>query len=34
MYRISLGDYATKEEALTAKKRLGEKYNDVWIFKN
>lgn len=34
MYRISLGDYATKEEALSAKKRLGEKYNDVWIFKN
>jgi len=34
MYRISLSDYATKEEALAAKKRLGEKYDDVWIFKN
>ena len=33
-YRISLSDYPTREEALDAKKRLGEKYKDVWIFKN
>jgi len=33
-FRISLGDYATREEALAVKKRLGDKYKEVWIYKN
>lgn len=32
-YRVSLGDFTTREEAITAKKRLGNKYKDVWILK-
>ncbi len=32
-FRISINDYSTRDEALAEKKRLGEKFKDVWIFK-
>ena len=32
-YRVSLGNYATQEEAIKAKKSLGEKYQKAWILK-
>jgi hypothetical protein len=32
-YRVSLSDYASQQEALNAKKKLGEKYKDSWITK-
>lgn len=32
-FRVSLGNYATREEALEAKKSLGEKYAKAWVLK-
>lgn len=32
-HRVSLGNYATQEEAVEAKKSLGEKYQKAWILK-
>lgn len=32
-YRVSLGNYATQDEAVKAKKSLGEKYQNAWILK-
>jgi hypothetical protein len=33
-FRVSLGDYPTQEDAVSAKKSLGDKYKDAWIMKN
>lgn len=33
-YRVSLGNYATQEEAIQAKKSLGDKYQKAWILKH
>ncbi|NCA85711.1 MAG: hypothetical protein EOM83_09065 [Clostridia bacterium] len=33
-YRVSLGSYATQEEAVKARKSLGEKYEKAWVMKN
>jgi hypothetical protein len=32
-YRISLGNYSTREQALEAKNKLGERYKAAWILK-
>lgn len=33
-FRVSLGNYATQQEAVKAKKSLGEKYQKAWILKH
>jgi hypothetical protein len=33
LYRVSLSDYKTQQEALNAKKELGEKYKAAWVTK-
>lgn len=33
-FRVSLGSYATQEEALKARKSLGQKYEKAWVMKN
>jgi hypothetical protein len=32
-FRVSLGNYPTKEKAIAAKKKLNQKYKDIWILK-
>lgn len=33
-FRVSLGNYPSQEEALAAKRKLGEKYKTAWVLKN
>ncbi len=33
-FRVSLGSYATQEEAVSARKKLGQKYEKAWVMKN